>query len=131
MITLHKKNGGGSIAIKSFPGAVGTFEVGQAVAVNSDGKIAQVSGTTKPSFICAAKETVTSVEPMEVACIPIYDDCEFKTVFSADASSLKAGAKVTIATTYDSVTATTTNGVATIVEKLGSGATGTEVIVKF
>ena len=42
-----------------------------------------------------------------------------------------AGTKVTISTTFDSVTATSTNGVATIVEKLGSGASGTEVIVKF
>ena len=45
--------------------------------------------------------------------------------------NIKPGAKVTIATTFDSVTATTTNGVAEIIEKLGSGASGTEVIVKF
>ena len=50
---------------------------------------------------------------------------------SADGSALKAGAKVTIATTFDQVTATTTSGVVEIVEKLGSGASGTEVIVKF
>lgn len=129
MFGLNKKNSGGSLAIKEVPGAAATYKVGETVAVDANGNYAHVAGTAKPEAICVCSNTITSGKPMYV--MPIYEDCEYKTVFSADASALKAGAKVTISTTFDSVTATTTNGVATIVEKLGTGASGTEVIVKF
>ena len=129
MFDIFKKNNATIPVVKEIPAAAGTYSVGQTLALDANGNAAQVAGTNVPQFICAFKGTVTS--GTVIAVNPIYEDMEFKTVFSADGSSLKAGTKVTISTTFDSVTATSTNGVATIVEKLGSGASGTEVIVKF
>lgn len=129
MFDIFKKNNATIPVVKEIPAAAGTYSVGETLALNAAGNAAQVAGTNVPEFICGFKGTVVS--GTAIAVYPIYEDMEFKTVFSADGSSLKAGAKVTIGTSYGDVTATTTNGVATIVEKLGSGASGTEVIVKF
>lgn len=128
MFKLFKKDAGIPI-VKEIPAAAGTYAVGQTLGFNEAGLLAQVAGTNVPEYISAAATTVAS--GTAIAVNPVYRDVEYKTVFSADGSSLKAGTKVTIATTFDSVTATSTNGVAEIVEKLGSGASGTEVIVKF
>ena len=128
MFKLFKKDAGIPI-VKEIPAAAGTYAVGQTLGFNAAGLLAQVAGTNVPEYICATKATVAS--GAAIAVNPIYEDMEFVTTFSADGSALKAGEKVTIATTFDQVTATTTNGVVEIVEKLGSGASGTEVIVKF
>ena len=129
MFKLFKKNQATIPVVKEIPAAAGTYAVGETLAYNAAGLVAQVAGTTVPEFVCASDATVAS--GTTIAVNPVFEDMEFVTVFSADGSALKAGAKVTISTTFDSVTATTTNGVAEIVEKLGTGASGTEVIVKF
>lgn len=129
MFKIFKKNNATIPVVKEIPAAAGTYAVGQTLALNASGLAAQVAGTNVPTFICASDATVASGDAIAVN--PIYEDMEFVTTFSADGSALKAGAKVTIATTFDQVTATTTSGVVEIVEKLGSGASGTEVIVKF
>lgn len=128
MFKLFKKDAGIPIP-KELPAAAGTFVVGQTLAFNASGLLAPVAGSTVPEYICATSATVASNDMIAVN--PVYRDIEYLTVFSADGSSIKPGAKVTIATTFDSVTATTTNGVAEVIEKLGTGASGTEVIVKF
>ena len=128
MFKLFKKDAGIPI-IKEIPAAAGTYVVGQTLKFNEAGLLAPVAGTNVPEYICASGTSIIS--GVAIAVNPVYRDTEYLTVFSADGSSLKPGAKVTIATTFDSVTATTTNGVAEIIEKLGSGASGTEVIVKF
>lgn len=128
MFELFKKDAGIPI-IKEIPAAAGTYKVGQTLGFNASGLLEQVAGTNVPEYICAAACTVSS--GFALAVNPVYKDIEYKTVFSADGSSVKAGTKLTIATTFDSVTATSTNGVAEVIEKLGSGASGTEVIVKF
>ena len=56
---------------------------------------------------------------------------EWETTFAADASAVTAGSSVTIHTDGAQVTATTTSGVAKILEKHGSGAIGTTVTVTF
>jgi len=129
MIELFKKNNATVPVIKEVPAAAATYKRGQALYTNSDGNVALATGTVVPEFISASAMTVTS--GTKIAVNPIYEDMEYITKFIADASALKAGQKVTLSTVGDAVTATTTNGVATIVEKLGSGASGTEVIVKF
>lgn len=130
MFSLNKKNDATIPVIKEFPVAEGTYNVGDACDLNAtSGLMTKVTGTTKPNYICASKGTASASDVL--AFNPIYDDCEYVTTFSADASALKVGAKVTIGSDSAQVTATTTNGVATIVEKLGTGAVGTKVVVKF
>jgi len=128
MFKLFKKDAGIPI-VKELPAAAGTYAVGQTLAFNASGYLAQVAGTNVPEYICACATTVAS--GFAIAVNPVYKDTEYLTVFSADGTSVKPGTKLTIATTFDSVTATSTNGVAEVIEKLGTGASGTEVIVKF
>lgn len=130
MFSLVKKNNATIPVIKEFPVAEATYSVGDACALNaSTGRMTKVTGTTAPTHISASKGSASADDVL--AFIPVYEDCEYVTTFAADASALKIGAKVTIHTDSAQVTATTNNGIATIVEKLGSGAEGTEVVVKF
>lgn len=128
MFKIWKLNAGSLPVIKELPSASATFSVGE-VAVIASGVVTKTSGTAKPTHVICEKGTKTTANV--VAVNPIYEDMEFLTTFYGDGSSLNIGDKVTIHTDSAQVTATTTNGVATIVEKLGSGASGTEVIVKF
>lgn len=128
MFKLLRCDKGNNPVIKELPVAAGTYAIGEVCSVAS-GVITKATGTTKPTHVVVEKGT--KVVGDTIAVNPIYADMEFLTTFSADASAVVAGAKVTIGSASDTVTATTTNGVATIVEKLGTGASGTEVVVKF
>ena len=66
-----------------------------------------------------------------IAVYLITPGMEWETTFAADASAVTAGSSVTIHTDGAQVTATTTSGVAKILEKHGSGAVGTAVTVTF
>lgn len=98
--------------------------------VLSSGKLTKCSGTTKPAYVaCGAKaagdaDRVLMVNPITHADI-------FETTFAATPTSLVVGSKVTIHTDGAQVTATTTSGVATIVNMLGATASGDLVAVKF
>lgn len=128
MFKIWKLNAGSKPVIKELPSASASFSVGE-VAVISSGAITKAGASDMPTFVVCEKGTKTTADV--VAVNPIYEDMEFLTTFYGDGSSLVAGDVVTLHTDSAQVTATTTNGVATIVEKLGSGASGTEVVVKF
>lgn len=124
---VKNDNGNNFPIIEEKPAAAGTYEVGDAL-VYATGKVAIASGgTVKPAFICASKVVAASGD--KIAVNPVYAGQTWKTTFSADGSALKAGAKVTISSDGQKVTATTTNGVATLAED--GGATGASVLVKF
>jgi len=95
------------------------------------GVLEKATGTTAPTHICASKYVAPASGMKEIAVIPLNGGQIYKTTFAADASSVTDGSKVTIHSDAAQVTATTTSGVATIVKKLGTGASGTEVLVKF
>lgn len=126
MFSLLKADKGNNPAIKEFPAAAGTYNVGD-VAVLTNGAITKATGSTKPEYVLAFKGTVASGDI--VAVNPIYADMEFDTTLSAS-GALKIGDKVTIGSDSDKVTATTTNGVATLVDITGT-ASGSAVTVKF
>lgn len=105
------------------------YKLGDALAFGEAGTIVKATGTTKPEFICASKD-FTAAAGDKVVCQVIEEDMEFKTAFSAAATSIKLGNKVTIGSNGDTVTATTTNGVAEVVEMMGT-TSGSAVIVKF
>jgi hypothetical protein len=126
MFSFKRADKGNNPAIKEYPAAAGTYKVGD-VAVLTNGYITKASGTTKPEYVLAFKGTVASGDI--VAVNPIYADMEFDTTLSAS-GALKIGDKVTINSDSDKVTATTTNGVATLVDITGT-ASGNAVTVKF
>lgn len=127
------KNDTGNAApvIKEIAATTAKYAVGDTLTLDAPtGLLKLCTGTEKPHFISAASKEVTA-EDAVLAVNPVYPEQEWKTTFNADASTLKAGAAVTIAENGNEVTATTSDGVFTIVEKLGTGAVGTEVIGKF
>jgi len=125
---VKNDNGDNFPIIEEKPAAAATYEVGDTLKVDSStGLVGLTYGTNKPDYICACSVVVASGDTIAVN--PVYDGQTWQTVFSADASALKAGAKVTIATDSKKVTATTTNGVATLLTK--GGVTNTPVLVKF
>ena len=126
MFSFKRADKGNNPAIKEYPAAAGTYKVGD-VAVLTNGYITKASGSTKPEYALACKGTVASGDI--VAVNPIYADMEFDTTLSAS-GALKIGDKVTINSDSDKVTATTTNGVATLVDITGT-ASGNAVTVKF
>jgi hypothetical protein len=107
-----------------------TYTAGEGLVV-TNGALTKVGATAKPTHI-AAKGYVaplTGNEDLEV--YPVLPHYEYRTTFAADASSVAIGTAVTIHTDGAQITATTTNGVATITKKLGIGAAGTEALVRF
>lgn len=126
MFSIKRADKGNNPVVKELPAAAGTYKVGQ-VATLSGGYITRASGSTMPEYVTAAAGTYASGDLIAVN--PIYDDMEFETELSV-AGALTVGSKVTISATFDSITSTVTNGVATIIETTGS-ASGDKAIVKF
>ncbi len=125
---VKNDNGNNYPIIEEKPATAATYEVGDTLKLDSvTGKVAHVYGANKPQYICACNKVAASGDTIAVN--PVYDGQTFETVFSADGSALKAGAKVTIASDSKKVTATTTNGVATLITD--GGVTGKSVLVKF
>lgn len=127
------KNDTGNAApvIKEMAATEAKYAVGDALKVDAaTGLLKLCTGTTKPNYISAASKEVTEKDTV-LAVNPVYPEQEWKTTFSADGAALNVGAAVTIAENGKEVTATTDGGIFTIVEKVGNGAVGTEVIGKF
>lgn len=128
MFKIFKSNEGVTPVIKEMPATAATYNVGDALAISS-GKLAKVTGTAVPTFISCESGVKTSTDVLAVN--PVYEGFEYLTTLAATGTSLVIGNKVTIHTDSAQVTATTTSGVAEIVEILGGGEEGSEVIVKF
>lgn len=126
MFGLFKMDKANTPIIKQLPAAAATYNVGE-VAVLSGGVVTKATGTTMPTHLVAEKGTKTTADTVSV--IPIYPDQEYITTLST-AGTLAVGSKVTIASDASQVTATTTSGVATVIEATGS-TSGSTVVVKF
>lgn len=126
MFGLFKMDKANTPIIKQLPAAAATYNVGE-VAVLASGVVTKASGATMPTYLVAEKGTKTTADTVSV--IPIYKDQEYVTTLST-AGTLTVGSKVTISSDSAEVTATTTSGVATVIEATGS-AKGSTVIVKF
>lgn len=127
---LNVKNDDGHVApFFQMPCAAITPKRGMLMKLDS-GKLAKASGSDVPEFICIEEKSaaVTAGDPVTV--VRVEPDTDYETVFSAAATGLGPGDKVTIATDGLRVTGTTTNGVAEIVYTEGT-ASGDTVIVRF
>lgn len=103
------------------PTALEAISLGELLVVTS-GKLTKVAATASPDYVALATGTDVTIPVKR-----IYEDEVYETEFTADATAVTEGSKVTIASTGLGVTATTTNGVFYITEKLGTGAVGTRV----
>lgn len=101
-----------------------TYNHGCLVAFGTAGTA--VTSSTNAEFVYAGKDTVAKTGD-KLAVIPVLPEYEFETVFSADASAVKAGAKVT--TNGEKATATTASGIFQLLQD--GGVTGTKAVGRF
>ena len=93
----------------------------------SAGKLTKCTGAVTPTHISIG----SAASGKKVACFAVAHDQVFEVPVSAAPSALTEGSKITIATDALRVTATTTDGVATIISKNGASAVGDRMLVKF
>lgn len=101
-----------------------TYKHGCLVAFGSAGTA--VTSSTNAEFVYTGKDTVAKTGE-KLAVIPVLPEYEFETEFSADASALKAGEKVTV--TGEKATATTASGIFQLLQN--GGISGTKAVGRF
>ena len=106
-----------------------TTKVGMAMT-KTDGNLVVASGTTKPTYISMREQDTALTADDLIPVVRVQPDVIFETELSAAGTSLKVGQKVTLATDGLRVTATTTDGVAELVEIIGTEIGG-KVRVRF
>ena len=129
---IHSVDDGRNIPIEYLPCSAITPKVGMALT-QSSGNLAIATGTTKPTYISMVSKDAACSAGDIIPVIRVQADTIFETTLSASGSGLSLGQKVTLhASNGMQVTATTTSGVAEIVEFLTAGkASGDKVRVRF
>ena len=97
----------------------------------SSGKLAIATGTTAPTYISLRQEASALTAGTIIPVMRVNPGDVYRTTFSASASSINLGDKVTLhASNGLQVTATTTSGVAEVVG-IDSSASGGTCYVRF
>lgn len=126
----HSIEDGHVPAFAYLPCSAITPKIGMALT-ESSGKLAIATGTTKPSYISMVEKGTACTAGDLIPVIRVTEDIIFDVTVSASFSDRKIGDKVTLhASNGLQVTATTTSGVAEIVEIDGT-ASGSHVRVRF
>lgn len=115
--------------MQTAPTTANTAIAADAAVSLTAGKAVLAVGAVKPRFITAGAVD-SSAEPSDTPVQHVLPQDVWETSFAFDASAMNEGDKVTIHSDGLQVTATTTNGVATVVRKFGS-AVGSKVWVRF
>lgn len=122
MFLLHSTDDGRVPSIEYLPCSAITPKVGMALT-QTTGNLAIATGTTKPTYISMVEKTAACTAGDIIPVFRVDPDMIFETSFSASASSIKLGDKVTLhASNGGQVTATTTSGVAEVVYMDGTGS---------
>lgn len=129
MFIPYKTDDGRVPAWEYLPASAITPKVGLALVLTS-GQLAKASGTTKPTYICMTEKDAAVTAGEIIPVVRVNADMILETTFSAAATSVVPGAKVTVATDGMQVTGTTTDGIAEVVELDGTTA-GSKVRVRF
>ena len=127
---IYKTDDGRIPGIEYLPCSAITPKVGMAL-VQSSGNLAIATGTTAPTYISMCEKDSACTAGDIIPVIRVSKDMVFETTFSAAATSVKLGDKVTLhASDGMQVTATTTSGVAEVVYMDGT-ASGSMCRVRF
>lgn len=129
MFIPYKTDDGRVPAWEYLPASAITPKVGMALTMTS-GQLAKASGTTKPTYISMVEKETACTAGDIIPVVRVGADMILETTFSAAATSVVPGAKVTVATDGLQVTGTTTDGIAEVVELDGNTA-GSKVRVRF
>lgn len=131
MIWMHKNDNGRSLvpdAVVLPRNPAVAYAAGTAL-VFSGGVAIAASGAKKPQYICYSNNEAN--DGSELVAYAVSETARFEVPVTAAPTSLKVGDKVTLATDGKGVTATTTDGVATIVDLQGAKKIGDTIIVMF
>ncbi|MBQ7728049.1 MAG: hypothetical protein IJT60_05675 [Clostridia bacterium] len=125
MFRLAKvENGRINVAEPEFyPGGSAAITQGEGLKLSS-GKLVVCGATTKPSFIALADAGANAAE---VPVIPVTPEQIYEADASVSVAAAVVGTKVTLTATGDEITATTSDGVATILAILDTK----KALVKF
>ena len=115
---------------KYMPAGAITPKIGLALYLSS-GVFAVATGTQKPTHICMREESAAVSSGTIIPVIEIAPDIVFQTENQASLNGVNVGQAVTIHSDGMQVTATTSSGVATIVEKTAGTGTGNRTLVRF
>lgn len=126
---IHAIDGRRDAAIEYLPAGTITPKVGMMLTLTS-GLLAVASGTTKPTYMCMCERETACTSGEMIPVVRVLPDTRWETTFNAAATSVKPGQKVTISSDGLQVTATTTDGVAEVVEMDGT-ASGSKCRVRF
>ena len=119
---IHSVDDGHVPAIEYLPCGAITPKVGMAL-VQSSGNLAIATGTTKPTYISMIEKDSACSAGDIIPVIRADHEIIFETSFSASASGVNLGDKVTLhASSGLQVTATTASGVAEVVYKDGNNS---------
>ena len=121
MFLLHSTDDGRVPSLEYLPCGAITPKAGMALT-QSSGNLAIATGTTKPTYISMIEKSAACTAGDVIPVFRIDPGMIFETSFSASASGVIPGDKVTIASDGLRVTATETSGVAEVVCKEGSGS---------
>ena len=119
MFKIYSVDGSAKVqGLEYLPCSAITPKIGLALTQTS-GNLAIATGTTKPTYISMCEKDSACTAGDIIPVIRVDHDMIFETEFSADASSIHLGDKVTISSDGTAVTATTASGVAEIVYMAG------------
>lgn len=102
---------------------------GTALKYDANGQLELATGTNKPEYVSVNAPIAVSASKMKVA-VAVIDKSgtqEWVADASVPISNLKLGSKVTLASTGDAITATTTSGIVEAIEILEAK----KAVVKF
>lgn len=126
---IHSTDDGHALPWEYLPCSAITPKVGMALT-QSSGNLALASGTTAPTYISMTERDTACTAGDLIPVVRVQKDTVYETTLAASGASLKVGDRVTLHTDGMQVTATTTSGVAEIVEIIGT-AIGGKVRVRF
>jgi len=133
MFVPHKNAAGNVIPWEYLPCGAITPKIGMAL-VQSSGNLAIATGTTAPTYISMCEKDSACTAGDIIPVIRVDHDTIYETSNSASFASIKRGDKVTLhASNGLQVTATTTSGVAEVVDfdDVAASGTGGKVYVRF
>lgn len=126
---VHSTDDGRVPGIEYLPCGAITPKVGMALTQTA-GNLAIAAGGVKPTYISMCERETACAAGDVIPVMRVQPDMIFETEWSAAATAVKLGNKVTLATDGLKVTATTTDGVAEVVGIDGTAA-GNTVRVRF
>lgn len=126
---IHSTDDGHALPWEYLPAGAITPKVGMALT-QTNGNLALASGTTVPTYISMREQDTALTAGDLIPVVRVQKDTVYETELSAAGTGLKVGQKVTLATDGLHVTATTTDGVAELVEIIGTEIGG-KVRVRF